>query len=74
VGAQDPSIRMLRLEHLIDGLPRFLVDIIRIKDSSFFPIHQISNISLQHLLMEGLGLLLGRGASLLERQFSLHGI
>jgi hypothetical protein len=69
---------MLGLEHLIDGLPKFLTNIINIKDSSFLPIHQISdgtsNIASQHFLMEGLGLLLGQGVSLLEEQFSLHGM
>ncbi len=67
VDSWNPSIRMLGLENLTDGFPGFLVDVIGIEDSAFFPIRQksdgSSNVALQNLLMEGLGSLLGRGGA-----------
>jgi hypothetical protein len=54
---------MLGLENLTNGFPGFLVVVIGIEDSAFFPIRQISdgslNVASQNLLMEGLGSLLG---------------
>jgi hypothetical protein len=42
--SRRPSIRMLGLENLTDGFPGFLVDVIGIEDSAFFPIRQISDV------------------------------
>jgi hypothetical protein len=70
---------MLGLDKLTNGFPRFLVDVIRIKDSSFLPICQISdgssNVVSQNLLMGGLGgSLLGQGVALFVGHVSLHGL
>jgi hypothetical protein len=67
---------MLGLKYLTDGNPRFLINVLGIKDSSFLPIRHISDgpldVASQHFLMESFVSLLGGGVALLESQVSLH--
>jgi hypothetical protein len=77
IDSRSPSIWMLGLEDGLDRLSSLFVDIIRVKDTSFFPLRKISygapDVATEDLLMEGFGPLLGRGLPLLGSQVSFHG-
>ena len=68
---------MLGLKDSLGCLTTLFVDIIRVKDSSFFPICKVSysapEIATEDLLVEGFCPLLGRGRPLLVSQVSFHG-